>query len=222
MSELFLFGVFPYLAVALAVIGVAWRALRLRDTFTARSSQLLESRLQRPAATAWHWAIVIILLAHFFALILPGPFAALLGNPARTYALEVIGLALGILAFAGVALLIVRRLASLTHTTAFTDWLLLAALLVQAGTGLTTAFTLRFGSGWFLHTATPWLASLLTLQPELSRIHVLPLVVKIHFFNAFVLVALLPLSRLMHVLTLPIPYLWRPPQIVSWRRARLP
>ncbi|HUJ28003.1 MAG TPA: respiratory nitrate reductase subunit gamma [Myxococcales bacterium] len=224
MSEHFLFGVFPYLALVVAIAGGLYRALRLRDTLTARSSQLLESRLQRPAANAWHWAIVAILLAHLFALVLPGPFAALLGSPARTYVLEVIGLALGLLAFCGVALLVVRRLVSLTHSTAFTDWLLLAALLVQAGTGVYTAFALRFGSAWFLHTATPWLASIFTLQPELTRIHVLPLVVKIHFFNAFVLLALLPLSRLMHVLTVPLPYLWRPPQIVSWRHPhpRLP
>jgi len=46
MSNLFLFAVFPYLAVALALFGGVYRARNLRDTMTARSSQLLESRLQ--------------------------------------------------------------------------------------------------------------------------------------------------------------------------------
>jgi nitrate reductase gamma subunit len=48
---------------------------------------------------------------------------------------------------------------------------------------------------------------------------VLPAVVKLHAVNAFILVALLPLSKLAHATSIPVAYLWRPPQVVMWRRA---
>jgi nitrate reductase gamma subunit len=218
MSNLFLFAVFPYLAVALAVFGGIYRARRLRDTLTARSSQLLESRLQGFGAVPWHSAILLVLLAHILAAVFPGIAGRILGDPARLYALEVFGLALGILAVAGIALLLVRRL-SLTASTSWMDWLVLISLAVQAVSGVYIALVLRWGSGWFLYTGAPWLAALATLQPQVDRIAFLPFAVKLHFANAFVLIALLPLSRLMHVVTIPISYLWRSPQIVSWRHA---
>jgi nitrate reductase gamma subunit len=80
------------------------------------------------------------------------------------------------------------------------------------------AFALRWGSVWYLHTAAPWLASLARLSPRIEEVAALPAVVKVHAVNAFVLVALLPLSRLVHVIRIPLPYLWRAPQLVIWRR----
>ena len=219
MSNLFLFGVFPYVAVALAVFGGLYRSRRLRDTMTARSSQLLESRLQGFGAVPWHAAILIILLAHLLAAAFPRAFARLLGDSTRLYALELSGLALGMLAVCGIAVLVVRRF-SLRASTSRMDWLVLAALLLQAASGVYIALVLRWGSGWFLHTGAPWLAALARFDPQVDRIVFLPFVVKLHFVNAFVLIALLPLSRLMHAVSIPISYLWRPPQLVSWRGSR--
>jgi nitrate reductase gamma subunit len=218
MSNLFLFAVFPYLALALAVFGGVYRARRLGDTLTARSSQLLESRLQRFGAVPWHLAILLVLLAHLLAAVFPTAFGRLLADPTRLYLLELSGLALGILAVAGIAALIARRF-SLFPSTSRMDWLVLASLAVQTLSGVYIALVLRWGSGWFLHTGAPWLAALASLDPKVDRIAFLPFAVKLHFVNAFVLVALLPLSRLIHVVTIPLSYLWRPPQIVSWRRA---
>jgi nitrate reductase gamma subunit len=218
MSDLFLFGVFPYLAVALAAGGVVYRYRARRSTITARSSQLLEERLLFWGSVPWHPAILAILVAHVGAAVAPGAFGRLLGSPLRLYALEVTGLALGALALFGIVVLLVRR-ARLAHATSRMDGAVLVLLVVQAGTGLFIAYALRWGSVWYLHTAAPWLASLARLSPEVERMAVLPAVVKVHALNAFVLVALLPLSRLVHATTLPLSYLWRAPQVVIWRRA---
>jgi nitrate reductase gamma subunit len=217
VSDLFLFGVFPYLAAALAVGGGIYRARALRNTFTARSSQLLEGRLLYWGSVPWHYAIVSILLAHVMATVVPGPWGRLLGSPGRLYAIEVLGLALGILSVLGIGMLLVRRL-SLAATTGAADWAVLLLLAVQAATGVYVAFALRWGSGWFLHSAAPWLASLARLQPRVDGVAALPLVVKVHAVNAFVLVALLPLTRLMHLVSFPVSYLWRSPQVVIWRQ----
>lgn len=218
MSDLFLFGVVPYLAVALAVGGTVYRYRALRSTVTARSSQLLEGRLLFWGSVPWHYAILVILLAHVVAAVFPATWARLLGSPVRLFTLEVTGLALGTLALLGLLALIARRL-SLKSTTSTMDWVVLLLLLLQAATGLWVAFALRWGSAWYLHTAAPWLASLVRLSPRIDAMVVLPGVVKIHALNAFVLVALLPLSRLVHATVIPLSYLRRPPQVVIWHRA---
>jgi nitrate reductase gamma subunit len=48
----------------------------------------------------------------------------------------------------------------------------------------------------------------------------MPLPVKIHMLNAFFILALFPYTRLVHVVTLPLPYLFRPYQVVIWNRQR--
>ncbi|HET6924088.1 MAG TPA: respiratory nitrate reductase subunit gamma [Anaeromyxobacteraceae bacterium] len=221
MSDLFLFGVVPYLAVGLAAGGTAYRYRALRSTVTARSSQLLEDRALSFGSVPWHYAILAILVAHLAAAVFPGTWARLLGSPSRLFALEATGLALGALALLGLAVLVVRRF-FLGSTTGAMDWVVLLLLLLQAGTGLYVAFALRWGSAWYLHTAAPWLASLVRLSPQVEAMAVLPGVVKVHAVNAFVLLALVPLSRLVHATVIPVSYLWRPPQLVSWRRAPAP
>jgi nitrate reductase gamma subunit len=64
---------------------------------------------------------------------------------------------------------------------------------------------------------------LFTLQPDVAMIAPLPLVAKAHILNAWVLVAVFGFSRLVHMLVVPLHYLWRPYQLViwNWNRKRL-
>ena len=50
----FLFGVFPYVALAVAVVGFFRRFRAMRFTVTSSSSQMLESRLQYWGSVSWH------------------------------------------------------------------------------------------------------------------------------------------------------------------------
>jgi nitrate reductase gamma subunit len=220
VSDSFLFGVFPYVAVAIFVVGVAWRARTARGSFTSRSSEFLEKKALFWGSVPWHYAILAILAAHLLALVFARAWGALLGDPTRLVILEVAGLALGIWATVAILLLILRRVASprLRVVTTVVDWIVLALLLVQVATGVQIALTLRWGSVWYLHTAVPWLASLLTLAPQVDYAGLLPGVVKLHAVSAFVLLAVAPFSRLVHALALPISYLWRPYQVVVWNR----
>jgi len=102
------------------------------------------------------------------------------------------------------------------------DWLLLAALLAQVALGVWVALAYRWGSDWYVHTAGPWIESLFKLQPKTEFITILPWVVKLHALGGFVLIALFPFTRLVHVVTFPITYLWRPYQVVIWNRRPQP
>jgi nitrate reductase gamma subunit len=218
VTDLFLFALFPYVAVALAIAGVIYRRRALRFTMSTSSSQLLEGRWLFWGSVPWHVGILLILGAHAGATLLPATWARLLGEPLRLYVLEATGLALGALTVLGVVTLVARRCALRAATSAM-DWVLLLALALQAMTGVYIAFTLRWGGAWYVHTASPWLASLAALSPRIDGMAMLPGVVKLHAVNAFVLVALMPVSKLIHLTVIPIAYLWRAPQVVVWRRA---
>lgn len=217
--DAFLFGVFPYLAVAVTVVGAFRRFRAMRYTVTTSSSQLLESRLQYWGSVSWHYSIIIILIAHLAAIFFPGSVAAALSSPGRRLAVEVTGLALGVTALWGLIVLGIRRL-SLRGETTWVDWTVMVLLLVQVATGVYVAVTARWGLSWFLYTATPWLGSLVRLSARVDLVANLPWAFKIHALNAFVLVALVPYTRLAHIFVAPVEYLWRLPQVVIWRRPR--
>lgn len=220
MTDMILFGVFPYVAVALMVGVGLYRYCIDRYSWSSQSSQFLESRLLYWGSVPWHYAILLILLAHFLAFLVPTGWGVLLGRPMRLYLLEVTGMALGLCTLIAIILLVVRRIMNprVAAVTSVIDWLVLAALLLQIATGVYIAFTLRWGSVWYLHTATPWLWSLVKLDPQVQYLAVLPAVVKLHAFNAFLILALFPFSRLVHVVSVPLGYLARPWQVVVWYR----
>ncbi len=215
----FWFGVFPYVAVAVTVVGAFRRFRTMRDTVTTASSQLLEGRLQFWGSVSWHYAILLVLAAHLCAIFLPGLLRDAVSSTARLVAVEVTGLALGLTAAWGLLVLAVRRVRLRAGST-WVDWAVTALLLLQVGTGLWTSVTARFGYAWFTWVATPWLASLVRLAPRVDLMANLPLAFRIHALNAFVLLALVPYTRLAHVVVAPVEYLWRLPQVVIWRRPR--
>ena len=220
MLDTFLFAAVPYLAVAIAVLGGIARYSFDRFSYSSQSSQFLENRSLFWGSVAWHYGVLTVLAAHVLALMFWDPWAILVSSPTRLYALEVSGLALSFLAIVGLALLILRRLRDrriLTVTTRM-DWLLLVLLLAQVGLGIWVALAYRWGSDWYLHTAVPWLISLFKLNPRIEYLTILPWVVKAHALGGFVLIALFPFTRLVHVVTVPISYLWRPYQVVVWNR----
>jgi nitrate reductase gamma subunit len=166
----------------------------------------------------WHYAILLILAAHVLAALFPGLWAALLGGQLRLYVIEITGLGLALLAIIGIGLFIWRRLTNprVRAVTSTGDWVLLVVLLLQVVLGFAAAFAYRWGALWYLWTAAPWLESLVRLNPDTSYVAMLPWLVKLHFVGGFVIIALVPFTRLIHAVTIPIAYLWRPYRVVVW------
>lgn len=220
MWNTLLFAVIPYLAVAIAIVGGIARYRVDRFSYSSQSSQFLESRALFWGSVFWHYGILAILAAHVLAVMFWDPWAVLVGDPNRLYALEVVGLALSLLALAGLALLIVRRIAvrRVTAVTTTMDWVLLVVLAVQVILGVWVALGYRWGSDWYVYTVVPWLHSLVKLDPQVEYVVNLPTVVKAHAVLGFAIVALFPFTRLVHVVTYPVTYLWRSYQVVIWNR----
>ena len=220
MFDTFLFAALPYLAVAIAIGGGIWRYRKDRFSYSSQSSQFLESRGLFWGSTAWHYGILAVLSAHVLALMFWNQWAVIVAAPTRLYALEVAGLALGFLAFVGLGILIARRLLvrRVLTVTSTMDWLLLVVLFAQVCLGLWVALGYRWGSDWYVHTIVPWLISLFKLNPKTEYVTILPGVVRAHALLGFALIALFPFTRLVHIVTVPLGYLWRSYQVVVWNR----
>lgn len=217
----FLFSVVPYLAIIIALVVTPLRYFSDRFSYSSLSSQFLENKQLFWGSVPWHYGIILILGGHLLGLLIPQTVLAWNGVPWRLYILESTGLALAFLTLFGLIMLIIRRFIQprIRAITSVMDVVLLLALLVQVLAGMWTAIFYRWGSSWYAGAATPYLWSIFTFNPNISLVENLPVMVKIHIIGAFFLVALLPFTRLVHFLSVPIQYLWRSPQVVVWNQS---
>lgn len=220
--HLFLFGVLPYLSVLVFLVVTIQRYRRQTFSYSSLSSQLLENRRHFWGSVPFHYGILLVLVGHVVAFLIPRAVLAWNGVPWRLYVLEGTALAAGLLTLFGIVQLLVRRASdrkTLRVTTA-SDWILYALLVVQVVTGLLVAYLHGWGSSWFASALSPWLWSLVKLSPDVAGLASAPLLVKAHLVNAWLLILFFPFTRLVHVLVIPNPYLWRRTQLVVWNRPR--
>ena len=223
MLEIMLFVVFPYVALAVGIVGTIYRYLTNQYSFTSLSSQFLESDLQFWGSTLWHYGIIPTTLIHLGGFFLPKIMFIMHSTPETLYLAELAGKVLGIMALVGVGIMLYRRLtvSKIRAITTPVDWIILSLLFGQVFFGLVLAFVYRWGATWFLHTATPWIHSLALFQPAPQFVTALPLAHKVHFLAGFLLFALMPFSRLVHIATFPLSYIWRRFQLVIWTRRKV-
>lgn len=218
MLDNLLFVIIPYVVIVLAIAGSVYRYVKKGFTYSSLSSQFLESSELFYGSIPWHIGIIGALTGHLIGFLLPAQVLWFNGVPARLYILEISGLLFGLMAFAGLVSLIIRRLTTprIRAVTSMMDIVVLLVLLAQIFLGLYTAIFYRWGSSWYVSSVVPYLRSLLILQPDVAMIAPLPWVIKLHFLNAWLLVAIFPFSRLVHAVVVPFHYLWRPYQLVIW------
>ena len=223
MIDVILFAILPYVAVTIAIVGVIWRYRTNQFSFSSISSQFLENRQLFWGSVPWHYGIIALFFGHLIGLLFPSSVIAFNGLPVRLYILEGTGLTLGLMVLIGLGFLLLRRITNprVRAVTSPMDIVLLLLLLISIVTGVGTAIFYRWGSGWYVHIATPYLRSLFTFSLNVEYMAPLPLLVKIHAANAFVILAVFPFTRLVHMLSVPLAYLWRPYQIVIWRQRKV-
>ena len=214
------FVYFPYVSILLFLVVSIYRSVYRPFSISALSSQLLENKKLYWGSISFHYGVIIVLFGHLTALLLPQGLLLWNSLPIRLYLLEGTGLALGLWALVGLGILVWRRLTTrrILAVTTPMDLLVLALLLVSVISGVLIATLYRFGSYWFTGVFTPYLLSLLILQPRPELVAPLPWIIKLHVLNFFILLAVFPFSRLIHIATYPIAYLVRPWQILIWNR----
>ncbi|PIY47528.1 MAG: respiratory nitrate reductase subunit gamma [Armatimonadetes bacterium CG_4_10_14_3_um_filter_59_10] len=215
-----LFQVFPYVALAVHLVESIRRYRQVRFSYSSLSSQFLEGERLFLGSVPWHYGILLVLGGHLVAFLFPRELLAFNSAPVRLYIIEVAALAGGLISLIGLVNLIMRRVRypRIRAVTSLMDIFILAVLLVQVGLGVYIAASLRWGSNWYAIALVPYLRSLFAFQPDISLVQVMPLAVKLHIVGAYVVLTLLPFTRLVHFLVVPLQYIGRPPQVVIWNR----
>jgi nitrate reductase gamma subunit len=216
--DLLLFGVFPYIAFVLFIVVTVQRYRTRKFTYSSLSSQFLENRQHFWGMVPFHYGILFVLFGHAVAFMIPSSILWWNSHPARLYVLEISALIGSLLTIIGFVALLYRRATHprLRAVTTPSDWILSALLLFQIGTGISIAVFHTWGSSWFASTLSPYLWSLVKLNPDLSAVVPMPLMVKAHIVSAFAVVAYFPFTRLVHILVIPNMFLWRRTQVVRW------
>ncbi|TXS48676.1 respiratory nitrate reductase subunit gamma [Streptomyces sp. uw30] len=210
-----LWGVLPYVTFALLVAGLVWRHRYDRFGWTTRSSQVYESRLLNIASPAFHYGILFVLVGHLVGLFVPESWTDSLGVSEHTYHLFSLygGTAAGVVTVAGIALLLYRRRtnAPVFRATTTNDKLMYVVLVAAIVMGMVAKLAHSSGDGYdYRQSIAPWARSLFTLQPDLVRMQGVPVLYQIHAVIGMALIALVPYTRLVHMFSAPVQYLFRP------------
>ena len=218
IMDFILFAIFPYISLTLLIGGIIWRFATNSFSVSALSTQILENRVLFYASVSWHFAILGTIFTHITAFLFPGMWVWIANNHELHRILEFIGAIVATLLMIGLILYMYRRafIPEVVKNTTFGDWLVLIVLLIQVTTGFAQLVFYQNGSIFFSEHASKWLWSLVVFLPNVEYLSGLPWVSKLHFFNAFVFFAILPFTRLIHVIVFPIPYLWRNYVVVRW------
>ncbi len=216
--DILLFAAFPYVAVITLLLVSIQRYRAQSFTFSSLSSQLLENKRHFWALVPFHYGILVVFMGHLLAFLLPSQVLWWNSAPFRLFTLEVTGLIFAVLTFVGLIAMVARRLTNpkLRVVTTPADLVLFVLLLIQILSGIAVAVFHPWGSSWFSAALTPYLWSLLKFNPDISFVVGLPHLAKLHIVGAFIVVGFFPFTRLVHILVIPNPYLWRKPQVVRW------
>lgn len=223
-----IFGIYPYIALAVLALGSVIRYDREPYTWRSGSSQLLRRRQLVLGSVLFHVGILIVFFGHLVGLLTPIAVFDWIGIShgfKQGLAIAVGGVA-GIACLAGATMLLHRRLADprIRRTSSFGDIAILVLLYVQLLIGLATIpVSLGHMDGHEMVKFMSWAQGIFTFDLQAaSHVRDTHPIFKAHLFLGLTILLVFPFTRLVHMLSAPVRYLWRPGyQVVRGRRPPL-
>ena len=218
----FAFQFYPYIAAAVFFIGSWARFDKSMYTWRTGSSQLLSDRGMRIGSNCFHLGILAILGGHLVGLLTPHAlYEHFITSPQKQVMAMVVGGVFGALCFVGIVILLWRRLFNprVRATGSFMDTLVLVLLFAQLCLGL---YSIRISGhhldGGVMVNLAEWAQHIVTFRAGaadfITDVH---WVYKAHILLGLTLFLIAPFTRLVHVWSIPVSYLWRPYQVVRRR-----
>jgi nitrate reductase gamma subunit len=197
MNNDVLFGLWPYVALAVSVGGFVVRYGVLRRRMLRAEMDLAQARTVFAGGRAWKASLLVLLVTHLLVLLVPRSILAWNSVPLRLYLLEGTGFVMGGLAVGAWADVMWRHFVKpcASVASAVADAILLALVFVSLGSGLFMQGLYRWGSSWGAATLTPYIASVVQGRPLPDLVEQMPFLVRLHVVSAFGVLATLPFSR---------------------------
>lgn len=213
MNE-FLFGIYPYLAMTVFLLGSILRYDRDQYTWKASSSQMLSSKGLRLGSNLFHIGIILLFFGHLVGLLMPESIYHIFMSAATKQMMAMVaGGIFGAICFVGMVILIHRRLTNprVRATTKFSDIFILLLLFVQLILGLLTIpASAQHPDGSSMIALANWAQHIVTFRSGAADfiLHE-ALIFKLHIFLGLTMFLVFPFTRLVHVWSAPAKYLFR-------------
>lgn len=201
----FLFGIYPYIALAIFLLGSLIRFDREQYTWKSESTQMLHRGQLRLGSILFHVGIIGLFFGHMAGLLMPVIVWDTLGitHGAKQLFAMVAGGVMGGVCLVGIVILLARRLANerLRHATTFKDKVVLLWILATLLLGLASIFvSASHMDGHTMVTLMNWAQHIVTLRGDAAGFIVgAPLLFKLHLFMGMSLFVIFPFTRLVHV-----------------------
>ena len=227
--DIFLFGIYPYIALTVFFLGSLIRFDRDQYTWKSDSSQLLKMGQLRWGSNLFHVGVLFLFFGHFFGMLTPHfVYEHFLSAGNKQVMAMVSGGIAGVLGFIGVTLLLHRRLFEprIRINSKTSDIVLLVLLWLQLALGLATIpLSAQHLDGSMMLNLAGWAQHIVTLQPgTVELLAGAGWIFKMHMFLGMSIFFIFPFTRLVHVWSGfgAAAYLFRPYQVVRARRLNVP
>ena len=224
-----LFGIYPYICLAVFFIGSWARFDRDQYTWKSDSSQLLRTGSLRWGSNLFHIGVLFLFFGHSFGMLTPHfiyePFISA-GN--KQLVAMVSGGAAGLLGFIGVSILLHRRLSDprIRANSRTSDIVLLWLLWAQLALGLATIpLSAQHLDGSMMLKLAEWAQRIVTLRSGAADLLVdAGWIFQTHMALGMTIFLVFPFTRLVHVWSGfgTLAYVARPYQVVRNRRLGVP
>lgn len=224
-----IFGVYPYVALTVFLLGSWIRFDHEQYTWKSDSSQLLSKKYMRMASNLFHIGIIAIFFGHLVGLLTPHALFSALGvsDMAHQWTAIIAGTVFGILCFIGGVTLWLRRLLN-SRVRAASRWMdinILGWLMLTLMLGLSTIPVsvghAQHGNPQVMIILAEWAQSIVYLRPNPDLMLHVDTVYRMHVFFGMSVFLFFPFTRLVHVWSAPFGYLIRSYQIVRAKRVRI-
>ncbi len=210
----FFFGIYPYIAVIVMILGSILRYDRDPYSWKADSSQLLGRKGLRLGSNLFHVGILLLFFGHLFGLLTPHwAYEPFITASQKQMLAMVAGGIFGGLAFVGMVILIWRRTTNdrVRATTKFMDMAILLILFVQLVLGLLTIpQSAQHPDGSSMIAMAEWAQHIVTFRPGAADfIQPQHWIFKLHIVLGLTIFLIFPFTRLVHIFSAPFKYLFR-------------
>lgn len=223
----FLFGVYPYICLAVLLIGSLIRFDREPYTWKSDSSQMLRAGQLRLGSNLFHYGVIIVILGHFVGFLAPDWSVEWALSPVGHQLLAmVVGGIAGLVAIIGLSILIARRLGDPRIRLNSRNWDIAVVLMLwlQLALGLLTVPLSAFHmDGVLFETLTTYVKGVVTFNGGAAALMTgVPLPYKLHILLGFTIFLISPFTRMIHIWSGvgALAYLFRPYQIVRTPKTR--
>lgn len=215
MSDQFLWVIFPYVCMVVFIVGHIFRWRNDQFGWTAKSSEFIEKKQLMIGSLLFHIGIIPVIGGHVFGLGVPKEWTRAVGVSDHMYHMGAIWIGgfFGVVTFLGMLILTWRRFAisNVRKLSSASDLIVNSLLLFIVFIGMYSVIGTSVTQPDFDYrdSISIWFRSLLIFRPEASFMSGVPLAFQLHILSGFLIFAMWPFTRLVHVWSVPLNYVGR-------------